>query len=149
MLFKTIGYAAFAAVATMIILLPIQSTVARFFMKYQSQVLLAADKRLSLTTEVFQAIKVLKFFAWERKFQEKLDERRNAELVALQKRVVVFACGGVSMCKSRTPQPGLEGAQVVGSWRTFNHLAGHLPAAHESLQAATGSDNCFYGACVV
>jgi ABC-type multidrug transport system fused ATPase/permease subunit len=99
MLFNTIGYSAFAAVATMLILLPIQSGVARFFMRYQSQVLAAADKRLSLTTEVFQAIKVLKFFAWEGKFQQKLDEKREAELAALRKRVIVFALGGISMCK--------------------------------------------------
>ena len=99
MLFNTIGYSAFAALATMLILLPIQSGVARFFMKYQSQVLAAADKRLSLTTEVFQAIKVLKFFAWEGKFQQKLDEKREVELVALRKRVIVFALGGISMCE--------------------------------------------------
>lgn len=99
MLFKLIGFSAFAAVAAMLCLTPYQSTVARLFMKYQNQVLNAADDRLTLTTEVFQAIKVLKFFAWERKFAEKLAEKRTVELVALRKRVVVFAMGGVALCR--------------------------------------------------
>ena len=100
MLFKTIGYSGFAAVGTMLLLLPFQAGVARFFMRYQNQVLSAADDRLSLTTEVFQTIKVLKFFAWETKFKHSLQEKREAELNALRKRVIVFATGGVSMCKS-------------------------------------------------
>lgn len=99
MLFRTIGFSAFAAVGAMLCLGPYQSTIARLFMKYQNQVLIAADERLSLTTEVFQAIKVLKFFAWERKFAEKLAEKRAAELRALRKRVTVFALGGVALCE--------------------------------------------------
>lgn len=69
-------------------------------MRYENQVLSAADARLTLTTEVFQAIKVLKFFAWERKFAQKLAEKRDAELRALRKRVTVFALGGVALCES-------------------------------------------------
>lgn len=101
LLFQTIGVSAFAAFGTMILLVPAQTLVARFFMKYQNQVLVAADDRLSLTTEVFQAIKVLKFFAWERKFNDMLQEKREKELTALKKRVVVFAAGGIALCKCR------------------------------------------------
>jgi ABC-type multidrug transport system fused ATPase/permease subunit len=100
LLFKTIGVSAFAAFGTMILLVPAQTLVARFFMKYQNQVLVAADDRLSLTTEIFQAIKVLKFFAWERKFNDMLQKKRERELTALKKRVVVFAAGGIALCKS-------------------------------------------------
>jgi len=100
MLFKLIGFSAFAAVGAMLCLTPYQSTIARLFMRYQNQVLNAADDRLTLTTEVFQAIKVLKFFAWERKFAQKLAEKRDAELHALRQRVTVFALGGVALCES-------------------------------------------------
>ena len=100
LLVNTIGYSAFAAVGTMLLLIPFQTVVARFFMRYQNQLLSAADDRLSLTTEVFQAIKILKFFAWEEKFNEKLREKREAELTALKKRIIVFATGGIPMCKS-------------------------------------------------
>lgn len=101
MLFNTIGYSAFAALGTMLLLLPLQTTVAKGFMKYQNEILLAADDRLSLTTEIFQAIKAIKFFAWEEKFSEKLEEKRSKELVALRKRVLVWAVGGIfTMCES-------------------------------------------------
>lgn len=99
MLFKLIGFSAFAAVGAMLCLTPYQSTVARLFMRYSNEILNAADDRLTLTTEVFQAIKVLKFFAWEKKFAEKLAEKRATELHALRKRVVVFAFGGVALCE--------------------------------------------------
>lgn len=99
MLFKLIGFSAFAAVGTMLCLTPYQSTVARLFMRYQTQVLNAADARLTLTTEVFQNIKVLKFFAWEKKFAEKLAERREIELQALRKSAIVFAFGAAGQCR--------------------------------------------------
>lgn len=99
-LFRTIGLSAFAALGTMVLLIPLQTLNGRFFIRYQNQVLKAADERLSLTSEVFQAIKVLKFFAWERRFNAMLQEKREKELTALKKRVVVFALGGISMCKS-------------------------------------------------
>lgn len=104
LLYSTIGYSAFAAVGAMVFLLPCQTVVARLFMRYQNQVLVAADHRLSLTTEVFQAIKILKFFAWEEKFAKKLEERRQVELVALQKRVVIFAISGMFLCRSSVIQ---------------------------------------------
>jgi ABC-type bacteriocin/lantibiotic exporter with double-glycine peptidase domain len=98
MLFKIIGFSAFASVGAMLCLGPYQSVIFRLFTKYQNEILLAADDRLSLTTEVFQAIKVLKFFAWERRFAEKLAEKRMTELHALRKRAGVFALGGVAFC---------------------------------------------------
>lgn len=99
MLFRLIGFSAFAAVGIMLCLTPYQSIIARFFVRYQHQVLNAADARLTLTAEVFQAIKVLKFFAWETKFAEKLAGKREVELRALRNRATVFALGASAQCE--------------------------------------------------
>lgn len=68
-------------------------------MHYQNQTVNAADARLTLTTEVFQAIKVLKYFAWEKKFAEKLTDKREVELRALRKRAIVFTLGAAAECE--------------------------------------------------
>lgn len=100
MLYKLVGFTAFAALGTMLCLAPYQSTIARLVMHSQNQVLSAADDRLTLTTESFQAIKVVKLFAWEQQFAQTLAETREVELQALRKKVAFCALGGVSMCQS-------------------------------------------------
>ena len=39
------------------------------------------DKRMRLTTHILHIIKILKLFGWEEEFREKIDEKRNDELI--------------------------------------------------------------------
>ena len=43
------------------------------------------DQRIKLMNEVLNGMKVLKLYAWELSFKDKINAIRNAELVTLQK----------------------------------------------------------------
>ena len=48
--------------------------------KYQRQMMNAADSRMDLTTQVFNVIKTIKFYVWEKVFTQKIQEKRYVEL---------------------------------------------------------------------
>lgn len=46
----------------------------------------AKDKRVRLINEILSGIRVVKYYAWERHFRERIEEVRNEELKALKAR---------------------------------------------------------------
>ena len=48
--------------------------------KYQRQMMKAADLRMNLTTQVFNIIKTVKLYVWEKVFLQKIQEKRKIEL---------------------------------------------------------------------
>jgi len=54
------------------------------------------DKRIHTTNEVFQNIRIIKFFAWEERFAQVVSESRTAELRALRDRYILWAVAGLS-----------------------------------------------------
>jgi len=74
-----IGNAAFAALGVIIVLTPCTLFFAR---KQENLALLTtelSDQRTALMTEVIQGIRVLKQFAWERLFQNRVQTIRDQE----------------------------------------------------------------------
>jgi ABC-type multidrug transport system fused ATPase/permease subunit len=51
------------------------------------------DKRVEKTNELLQAIRIIKYFAWEEKFVNNILKIRKEELRALRKRYLIWACG--------------------------------------------------------
>lgn len=88
LLFRLLGWSAIAGVAVLVILLPIQTRIASLYNRYQEELLAAADARLTLATEVISQVRIVKYFAWESKFLEKMNETRKKELSALWKRAL-------------------------------------------------------------
>ena len=52
------------------------------------------DKRIHATNEVLQNIRIIKFFAWEERFAQIVNESRAAELKALRSRYIMWATAG-------------------------------------------------------
>ena len=48
--------------------------------KYQRQMMKAADIRMNLTTQIFNIIKTIKLYVWEKVFLDKIKEKRDVEL---------------------------------------------------------------------
>ncbi|BGP12105.1 Transporter of the ATP-binding cassette (ABC) [Rhodosporidiobolus nylandii] len=94
LLYKVLGVSALAGVAVFFAIMPIQGWIGKLYNKYQLQLLAAADQRLTLTTEVISQIRIVKYFAWERKFLEKMDITRRKELASLWKRALTTTFGG-------------------------------------------------------
>ena len=58
------------------------------------------DERLKVMNEVLNGIKVLKLYAWETSFKEKVDAVRNMELKSLLKFQMTMAVGNFSWSMS-------------------------------------------------
>ncbi|GAA5922614.1 uncharacterized protein JCM15063_003362 [Sporobolomyces koalae] len=97
LLFRLLGWSAIAGVAVLVLLLPVQTKVASLYNRYQEQLLAAADTRLTLATEVISQIRIVKYFAWENKFLEKMEVSRKKELGALWRRAMAMVLGQTLM----------------------------------------------------
>ena len=48
--------------------------------KYQKEMMRAADLRMNVTTQVFNIIKTIKLYVWEKVFMQKIQQKRDVEL---------------------------------------------------------------------
>ncbi|SNX85131.1 probable YBT1 - Vacuolar, ABC protein transporting bile acids [Melanopsichium pennsylvanicum] len=87
-----LGWSAVIGFLVLLASLPIQTLVSRWFIKLQKRLLETTDKRLNLATEVLGCIKTVKFFAWERSFNTRMDEARQRELDVLRLRYLAWLC---------------------------------------------------------
>src|SRR2546423_2318910 len=86
LLCRLLGYSSIAGMGGMICLLPLNAAIAKRFSSIQKKTMAATDARTLATNEVLQNIRIIKFFAWEQRFIDNVNEKRSAELVQLRKR---------------------------------------------------------------
>lgn len=82
-LFVILGPSALAGVAVMILVLPATYWVQRKTGQFQDEMMKQKDSRVKLLNEALQAIRVVKFFAWEEKFAERIEKLRASEVKEL------------------------------------------------------------------
>lgn len=80
----------------MILLLPVNYVISTRFSAIQKEIMSTTDKRIQTTNEVLQNIRIIKFFAWEQRFDHKVGETRSAELAQLRNRYVLWAIAATS-----------------------------------------------------
>lgn len=88
LLFSVLGYAAWAGVFVMILALWIGMWIAKVLEAYQKQLLKEKDTRIGIINEVLNSMRIIKFFAWEDKFTDKIMNARQTELKSLRKYAV-------------------------------------------------------------
>ena len=64
----------------MVLLMPVNIGIGRKQVKFTRAVMGSRDKRVKLTNEVLQGVRVLKLFAWRKPFEQKLNDKRDFEL---------------------------------------------------------------------
>lgn len=92
LLWQVMGYSSIPGLIIMVILLPVNYLFAMGFSKTSKNILKATDKRINVTNEVLQNIRVIKFFAWESRFSAIVDEKRAGEIKALRSRYILWSC---------------------------------------------------------
>ncbi|KAJ3286591.1 hypothetical protein HK104_008964 [Borealophlyctis nickersoniae] len=75
-----IGPASLAGIGLLLILAPVQMFLLRKLSAIRRTVAPLTDSRVKLTQEVLQGIRVIKFFAWENPFLEKIEDIREKEV---------------------------------------------------------------------
>ncbi len=93
LLFTLLGPAAFAAVATLLIMLPITRAAARRFARYDSELWKHRDDRVTLMSQVLAGIRIVKYFAWERSMTAEVDGLRAQEINSYVKLVRAESLG--------------------------------------------------------
>ncbi|XP_064806655.1 ATP-binding cassette sub-family C member 3 isoform X2 [Oncorhynchus masou masou] len=84
-LWQNLGPSVLAGVAVMILLIPLNAAIAVRTRAYQVEQMQYKDARIKLMNEILNGIKVLKLYAWESSFKEKVLEIRQKELNVLRK----------------------------------------------------------------
>ncbi|KAK9468102.1 P-loop containing nucleoside triphosphate hydrolase protein [Lipomyces arxii] len=95
LLFDTLGWSAVAAIFTMFSIIPGNYVVAVKFGRAMKDMMRFTDQRIHKTNEILQSIKVVKYFAWERRFTEALEEIRENEASKLKERAILWSTAGV------------------------------------------------------
>ncbi|XP_038063723.1 multidrug resistance-associated protein 1-like [Patiria miniata] len=91
LLWQVLGPVVMAGFAVTILLIPINGVIAVKIRKFQAQQMAAKDARIKLMNEVLNGIKVLKLYAWETSFQDKVMDIRKQELRIMLKAAVLGA----------------------------------------------------------
>lgn len=85
-LYQLVGYSMFAGIGVMILMIPLNGTIARMMKKLQISQMKNKDMRSRLMTEILNNIKSIKLYAWNTAFMNKLSHIRNdLELNTLRK----------------------------------------------------------------
>ncbi|KAG5940992.1 hypothetical protein E4U53_007510 [Claviceps sorghi] len=92
LLWQVMGLSAIPGLIVMVFLLPVNYFLAKGFNITSKNIMAATDKRINITNEVLQNIRIIKYFAWEDRFGRAIDEKREAELRALRSRFTLWAC---------------------------------------------------------
>uniref|UniRef100_A0A8C1Z292 ABC-type glutathione-S-conjugate transporter n=1 Tax=Cyprinus carpio TaxID=7962 RepID=A0A8C1Z292_CYPCA len=82
-LWQHLGPSALAGIATVILIFPLNGFIAKMRSKLQVQ-MTYMDGRIKLMNEILSGIKILKFYAWENAFRERILGCREKELNALK-----------------------------------------------------------------
>lgn len=89
-LYKLLGNASFWGILIICISQPVTFVLSRHFQKLQHAAMKCTDKRIGLMNELLSAIRIVKFFAWEKQFRARVMEARDAELKVIRARLMSF-----------------------------------------------------------
>lgn len=90
-----LGKAAFVGVGIGICCMVLNYFVAKVNRTYQKKIMALKDERMKKTSEVIQAIKILKMYGWSNLFKGFIDEARSREVTTMQTKVLftgLFIC---------------------------------------------------------
>lgn len=77
-------YSALAGFALLVIGMPLLTRAIRSLLNRRKAINKITDQRVSLTQEILQSVRFVKFFGWENPFLQRLEEYRNREITAIQ-----------------------------------------------------------------
>ncbi|KAK9477077.1 P-loop containing nucleoside triphosphate hydrolase protein [Lipomyces japonicus] len=95
LLYKILGVSAFAGMATMAALLPINYYIGLAFSSIQRKRMAASDKLIQHCNEIFQNIKIVKYLVWEDRYMSIINKLRGDVLKLLLRKAIIWSVGAV------------------------------------------------------
>lgn len=96
-LLVNIGYSALSGYALLVLGMPLLTFAVRSLVKRRKRINKLTDQRVSLTQEILQAVRFVKYFGWESSFLGRLKEIRKREIRSIQ---TLLAIRNAIMCVS-------------------------------------------------
>ncbi|ORY64744.1 P-loop containing nucleoside triphosphate hydrolase protein [Leucosporidium creatinivorum] len=87
----TIGVTSLAGIAVAVVALPLQFWAMKQLFAGRQKSMKWTDSRIKLISELLAGIKIIKLFAWETPYNEKVHDLRQRELVGVRKLLVIRA----------------------------------------------------------
>lgn len=84
LLLVNLGYSSLAGYALIVIGIPLLTYAGRFLFKRRRTINKLTDQRVSLTQEILQSVRFVKFFGWESSFLDRLKQIRRREIRSVQ-----------------------------------------------------------------
>lgn len=84
LLLVNIGYSCLSGYALLVFGMPFLTYAVRFLVKRRRNINKITDQRVSLTQEILQAVRFVKYFGWESSFLNRLKEIRKREIRSIQ-----------------------------------------------------------------
>ncbi|KAL2152547.1 hypothetical protein VTH82DRAFT_5731 [Thermothelomyces myriococcoides] len=84
LLLVNLTYSALAGFGLLVIAMPLLSKAVKGLFARRRDINKITDQRVSLTQEILQSVRFVKFFGWEESFLKRLDEFRSREIAAIQ-----------------------------------------------------------------
>ncbi|KAF9384340.1 hypothetical protein CPB97_005742 [Podila verticillata] len=84
-LYDLLGRTALVGIGFMIVTIPLPMIIFVFIMRLFGQIMKNKDARMETLNEMLSAIRIIKFFGWESKFEEKISKDRAIELQRTRK----------------------------------------------------------------
>jgi hypothetical protein len=89
--FVELGYSAAPALCVILLMLPLQIYLARLKSKVGFENTHITSERVQIMSEILSAIRLIKFYAWEMPFYDRIDAIRKKELSLLKKNLIANA----------------------------------------------------------
>jgi hypothetical protein len=84
-----IGPYALISIGVVVVVLPFNLALGRKFSQSRTSAQIDTDERVKLTNELLQAIRIVKYYAWEAPFARNIMDARKKELVSLRRMHIV------------------------------------------------------------
>ncbi len=81
-LFYFLGWSAIVAVIILAVLVPVTSRLSKSFMHLEDEMMAQRDRRMTLMTQLLNAIRVVKYFVWEKSVLQEVSAVRSKEIAA-------------------------------------------------------------------
>ncbi|KAJ5980294.1 hypothetical protein N7481_007592 [Penicillium waksmanii] len=134
LLLVNIGYSCLSGYALLVFGVPFLTYAVRFLVKRRRAINKITDQRVSLTQEILQAVRFVKFFGWESSFLNRLKDIRKREIRSIQTLLAVrngILCVSMSIpifasmlafITYALTNHDLQAAEIFSSLALFNSL---------------------------
>ncbi|KAF9466481.1 hypothetical protein BDZ94DRAFT_1280783 [Collybia nuda] len=132
-LYVILGWSAFVGLAVIVGLFPFPGYITSQIQAVEASRMKRTDARVQIVTEIMNVIRMIKLFGWERNMNQKIEEKRDEELIWMWKRQVLNLTKGLLKYVLLTPsiqtlimKQDLNASKVFSSMAVFDILRGQL-----------------------